>query len=196
MGNLLLTSSLSLLAKTLRITGEGEPLPERCVVAFWHSRMIGGWWAARKDALALVSKSSDGEKLSDLLTKWKYKLVRGSSLRDGKEALNEAIEMIKDGEAKRLVITPDGPRGPREEFKRGAFIAAQELAIPLVFLHINYLNKLKLAKSWDRFEIPYPFSQVKINVEHIDISSFPVEVEAQKEWLVEVSEQYKTISLK
>ncbi len=188
----ILPPGLSTLIKTLRTKWDGEPLPERCIVTFWHSRMIGGWWLARKNAVALVSKSNDGEHLAKVLTKWEYRLTRGSSSHDGKEALNDAIEMVRSGEADRLVLTPDGPRGPREEFKRGAFIAAKELGIPLIFLRIRYRDGMKLMKSWDRFEIPYPLSTIEVQAETIDISSFPIEKEKQIDWLQKLSEQFKT----
>ena len=149
--------------------------------------MIAGWWVSRKDAVALVSKSNDGEYLNKILTKWGYKTVRGSSAVSGKEALEEGIEMIRVGKAKRLVITPDGPKGPKEIFKRGVFIAAQELDLPLYFLTIRYKNKMTLPKSWDKFQIPFPLSTVVITSHLLDTQGFPSEPEAQKEFLESAS---------
>ena len=187
----LLPSGLTTLIRSLRIKWVGEPLPEKCIVAFWHSQMLAGWWVSRRDAVALVSKSKDGEYLNNILTKWSYKTVRGSSSVSGKEALEEAIEMIRSGEAKRLVITPDGPRGPREIFKRGAFIAAEELSLPLYFLSIDYRNAMRLPKSWDKFQIPYPFSSVIVTPHEINVSDFPSDPDEQKEYLEKVSLPYR-----
>src|SRR5260221_11017742 len=97
--NRILPSGLTTLIRSLRFKWKGEALPEKCIVAFWHSKMIAGWWVSRKNAVALVSKSQDGEYLHHILEKWKYKTVRGSSSVSGMEALDEAIEMIKSGEA-------------------------------------------------------------------------------------------------
>ena len=181
------------LVKTLRIEWNGEPLPERAVVAFWHSKMIAGWWLAKKDAVAIVSQSKDGQRLAELLTKWKYKLVRGSSSKGGREALDDAIALIKCGDITKLVITPDGPRGPREIMKRGAFIAAKELGAPLIFLKISYENAKVLSKSWDQFEVPYPLSKVIVTSETIATSDFPLDdKEKQKLYLEQISRRLRT----
>ncbi len=188
----ILPPSLTTLIRTLRFKWVGEPLPEKCIVAFWHSRMIGGWWISRKNAVALVSESKDGEYLNKILTNWKYKTVRGSSTRSGKQALSEAVEMIRTGDAKRLVITPDGPQGPKEIFKRGIFIAAQELELPLYFLSIEYKGRIRLLKSWDKFQIPFPLSSVVINSHRLDTTTFPSDPEEQKIFLEQASFPYNT----
>lgn len=182
-----LPTGITALVKTLRFKWSGEPLPDKCVVAFWHSKMVAGWFLSRTDSVALVSPSKDGNYLTSVLKKWKYLVVRGSSSKKGMEALLEAIEMVKGGKAKRIVITPDGPRGPKEEFKRGAFIAAKELGLPLVFLHIKYRDGMKFMKSWDRFELPYPFSVVEVRTERLDTAAFPEEKEEQIVYLEHVS---------
>jgi hypothetical protein len=189
----ILPVGLTGLARSLRFKWIGEPLPEKCIVTFWHSRMIAGWWVARENAIALVSKSKDGEYLNGILTKWSYNVVRGSSSHSGKEALDEAIEMLKDRHAGRLVITPDGPRGPKEIFKRGAFIAARELDVPLYFLSIKYRANIQLLKSWDSFQIPYPLSQVNIISHRIDTRGFPSESEEQKLFLETGSIPFSTL---
>lgn len=188
----ILPSGLTTLIYSLRFEWIGEPLPEKCIVAFWHSQMIAGWWAARKNSVALVSKSNDGENLNKILVKWGYKTVRGSSSVSGKEALDQAMEMIRRGEAKRVVITPDGPKGPKEIFKRGAFIAAKELNLPMYFLTIAYKNGMTLPKSWDKFQIPFPLSTVVITTHLIDTSGFPSHLEEQKYFLESASLPYRT----
>ena len=188
----ILPFGITTLIHTLGFKWIGEPLPDKCIVAFWHSRMIGGWWVARNNAVALVSQSKDGEYLHKILTKWKYKTVRGSSARSGKEALDDAIKMIHNGDAKRLVITPDGPQGPKEIFKRGIFIAAQELELPLYFLSIEYKGRIRLHRSWDTFQIPFPLSSVVINSHRLDITTFPSDPEEQKLFLEQASFPFNT----
>ncbi len=158
----------TMLAKTLRISWVGEALPERAIIMFWHGDMLAGWYSVRKRRpIALVSKSKDGNFLAAVLEKWGYKLSRGSSKKSGMEALTIAMESVKNHECDSLVITPDGPRGPRHEYKRGAFIAARELDVPLFHLHIDYASR-KTLKSWDQFEVPMPFSKVTIRVERVN----------------------------
>jgi lysophospholipid acyltransferase (LPLAT)-like uncharacterized protein len=189
--SLILPPAISTLVKSLRIRWHGIPLPSECVVAFWHSRMVAGWRLARKNGVAIVSQSRDGDHLTSVLEQWHYMIVRGSSSKGGMEALEEAMRLVKEKKAKRLVITPDGPRGPREEFKRGAFIASKELGLPLIFLHINFRDSMTFMESWDKFEVPYPFSFVDVTAEEIDPSSFPTEKDAQIAWLADLSKRFK-----
>ena len=183
----ILPTGISALVRTLRIKWSGTPLPDKCIVAFWHSKMIAGWYVSKEDALGLVSPSKDGDYPTSVLKKWGYTVVRGSSSKKGMEALEEAMALVKSGSSKRIVITPDGPRGPLEIMKRGAFIASNELGIPLVFLHIRYKRSYKLAKSWDKFEIPFPFSIVEVRAEELDTTNFPDDQDSQRTFLDKVS---------
>jgi lysophospholipid acyltransferase (LPLAT)-like uncharacterized protein len=183
----------TLVAMTLRFRWISKRPTSPCVIMFWHGKMIAGWYAARAlDPVALVSKSKDGELLTSVLKHWHYTLVRGSSKKNGRQALEEAIEAIRLHNASALAITPDGPRGPRMKYKRGAFIAAQELACPLYHLNVEYSSPVRLIKSWDKFEIPLPFSRVTLRAIPIDYGSYPTDVDAQRVWLDELAERIET----
>jgi len=174
----------TLLASTLRIQWVGESLPQRAVVAFWHGKMFGGWWSQHKRRpIAMVSKSKDGEILSSVLKGWKYQLARGSSSTNGREALEEAMQAIRQGKADTLVITPDGPRGPYHQFKRGVFLASYDLSIPLYFIQVTYSKAHTFERSWDKFEVPYPFSKVTLAVSCIKCDEWPFDPEKQKQWM-------------
>ncbi|MHB1050569.1 MAG: lysophospholipid acyltransferase family protein [Bacteroidota bacterium] len=131
------------------------------VVAFWHGSMLMGWFLHRPSGdrriSALVSQSKDGEYLSSVLERWGYTMIRGSSHVGGKEAMQLMTDAVNSGSS--LVITPDGPRGPRHEMKMGAIRVAQKTGVPLVLVGIAAKNKKKL-RSWDAFEVPIPFSRV------------------------------------
>ncbi len=131
------------------------------VVAFWHGSMLAGWFLHRPQERgkisALVSQSKDGEYLSTILEKWKYTMIRGSSHIGGKEAMQLMIDEVANGSS--LAITPDGPRGPLHEMKIGAVRTAQQAHVPLIIVGIACENK-RVLKSWDRFEVPIPFSRV------------------------------------
>ncbi|MDD8018003.1 MAG: DUF374 domain-containing protein, partial [Bacteroidota bacterium] len=91
------------------------------VVAFWHGAMMIGWFLHRPSGndkvSALVSQSKDGEYLSNVIERWGYTMIRGSSHIGGKEAMQLMFDAITAGSS--LCITPDGPRGPRHEMKMG-----------------------------------------------------------------------------
>jgi lysophospholipid acyltransferase (LPLAT)-like uncharacterized protein len=110
------------------------------------------------------------------------------------EALKVATKLIETHEADTLAITPDGPRGPRHRFKRGAFVAARELSLPLYMLIIEYSSR-KVLGSWDQFEVPFPFSRVKILAKQINTESFPpTDQEAQHAWLDNLSLEFDDAS--
>lgn len=159
---------LRLIASTWRYTQSGTiPGTEPSVIAFWHEYMLPGWHHhGNLHTIALVSQSKDGTILSRLLKQWGITTVRGSSSKSGKEALAEAIEQVKNGST--LLLTPDGPRGPRRIFKAGAVIAAQRAEVPLYLAKINESRVFVFQKSWDKFRLPLPFT--KIHIEYIYIS--------------------------
>jgi lysophospholipid acyltransferase (LPLAT)-like uncharacterized protein len=187
----LLPIAVTALARTLRVSWSGEAVPSRAVLMFWHGKMLTGWYAVRRRRpIALVSQSKDGNLLASVLAFWGYLLARGSSKKSGMDALNNAIETIHSEKADTLVITPDGPRGPRHVFKRGAFLAARELTLPLYMLEIECHSK-RILKSWDKFEVPMPFSRVSIRAVLVNAKGFPVQDrDAQQEWLDILSRQF------
>ena len=130
------------------------------ILAFWHGSMFYGWYRFRKSGCtAITSKSKDGDVLASLLDSWKFTVVRGSSSQGGKDALEAMTAEALKG--KPVLITPDGPRGPRHQFKAGGVVAAKRAEVPLICAGIWYENKWEL-HNWDKFEIPKPFSTVRI----------------------------------
>ena len=55
-------------------------------------------------------------------------------------------------------IAIDGPKGPIFEPKGGAIYIAQKSGLPIV-IATGYVNKKWILKTWDRMEIPKPFSK-------------------------------------
>jgi lysophospholipid acyltransferase (LPLAT)-like uncharacterized protein len=168
---------LRLIASTWRYSQSGSiPGDNPSVIAFWHEFMLPGWhYHGKVDAIALVSQSKDGSILSQLLEKWGISTIRGSSSKSGKEALAEAIEQVRKGRT--LLLTPDGPRGPRRIFKAGAVIAAQRAEVPLYLAKVTESRVFIFDKSWDKFRLPLPFA--KIHIEYISLSIQPNHTEIE-----------------
>ena len=162
---------LRLLARTWRYELSGDiPIPGSSIIAFWHENMLPGWHLHRgNQAIALVSKSNDGMILSRLLHQWGIGTIRGSSSKGGKEALTEGIEKIIEGHV--LLLTPDGPRGPRRVFKPGAVIAAQRSKSPLFLARINVHSSFVFKKSWDKFVLPLPYSMISVSYVRITLDT-------------------------
>jgi len=155
------------LARTVRTDVEGGDVLRRLldartpfVCVFWHGSMLYPWWLLRRrNGAALVSRSRDGQLLTDVLEGWGYHMLRGSSHRGGGEAMDAMREAVRSGHV--LCVTPDGPRGPRHEMKMGAVRVAQTTGVPLCMLSVAYRRCWRLA-SWDRFELPAPFTRARL----------------------------------
>lgn len=166
-GSVILTHSLDALCKTLRVSYKNKKViddlrkqKQNYVLAFWHGTMLLPWFLHRDDGFAaLTSKSKDGDLLAKQLKHWNYKVVRGSSSKGGDVALGIMIDLAKNGFS--IAITPDGPRGPEYKFKAGAVVTAKKSNVPVVLIGIGIKSKKKL-KSWDKFQIPNPFTNVKV----------------------------------
>jgi lysophospholipid acyltransferase (LPLAT)-like uncharacterized protein len=167
LGSFLLANSLDALCKTLRVSYKNKKVvddlkkkKQNYVLAFWHGTMLPSWFLHRNDGFAaLTSKSKDGDLLAKQLKHWNYKVVRGSSSKGGDVALGIMVDHAKNGYS--IAITPDGPRGPEHKFKAGAVITAKKSGVPVVLMGVGIKSKTKL-KSWDKFQIPNPFSKIKI----------------------------------
>ena len=167
LGNVFLAGLVNVLCKTLRFSFVNSSAikaldndNKNYVLAFWHGTMLLPWYLNRKkNFAALISKSKDGDLLAKILKHWKYQVVRGSSSTGGSVALGIMVDFAKNNSS--VAITPDGPRGPAHKMKAGAVITAKKSGLPLVLCGIG-IKKKKVLKSWDSFEVPMPFTKVKV----------------------------------
>jgi hypothetical protein len=130
---------------------------ECLILAFWHDQlllMVKGYRGP--GAKILISASKDGELIARTMGHFGQGVVRGSSSRGGRAAFKELVALGR--EAVDLVITPDGPRGPRHEIKEGVVQLARltgRAVVPMTFV----CSRGHRFGSWDRFLLPYPFSR-------------------------------------
>jgi lysophospholipid acyltransferase (LPLAT)-like uncharacterized protein len=93
------------------------------------------------------------------LENFRVQPVRGSSSRRGAQALVELISWAERGYD--LAVTPDGPRGPCYAVQDGVLALAQLTGRPIIPFGYRLSWRIRL-KSWDRFQIPLPFSRCDI----------------------------------
>ena len=160
-----------LLVRTLRfeIDDRGNllntPSGERYIGALWHNRLllipfvVWRFLPIRRGGAALISASRDGALIADVVERFTFKPVRGSSSRRGSAALRELADVIAAG--RDAVITPDGPRGPAYEVGPGIIFLAQKTGAAVVPINMEYSSCWRL-RSWDRFIVPRPFSKVRV----------------------------------
>ena len=110
---------------------------------------------------AMVSASKDGGLLSRVLEHWRVQPVRGSTSRRGRQALLELTTWAERGYD--VAITPDGPRGPCYQVQDGVTSLAQLTGLAIAPVALNLTRKIQL-RSWDRFQIPLPFSKCVVQL--------------------------------
>jgi lysophospholipid acyltransferase (LPLAT)-like uncharacterized protein len=147
----------------------------------WHGELLFSPLAYRKlhpnnPSNAMISQHFDGEIIARTLSFLDIKAIRGSSSKGGSRVFLEAFKRLKGGEE--VLITPDGPRGPRHTLNEGIISLAQKLNLPLFIMSYQASSYWQL-KSWDRFVIPRPFSKVEFFAQSIDIGQ-KSEEEAKK----------------
>jgi lysophospholipid acyltransferase (LPLAT)-like uncharacterized protein len=126
----------------------------------WHGRLLPLSYLHRhQNIVALISRSTDGEYVARLMQHWGYEPVRGSSSRGGDIAFRELIRVVRKGRS--AAITPDGPRGPREQLKPGVLQLAQMTGAAIVPM-AGGADRAWWFEGWDRFLVPKPFSRMRV----------------------------------
>jgi lysophospholipid acyltransferase (LPLAT)-like uncharacterized protein len=129
-----------------------------CIACMWHGRMMLGMQRFGNGRYhVLVSPSRDGDLSQIILEAFGFPVIRGSSSRGGAKALRRMLDVL--GSHGVVVITPDGPRGPRHAMNPGVAWMASETGLPIVPLGMVADRAWRL-KSWDRFTIPKPGARV------------------------------------
>ena len=138
---------------------QAERAPGR-MIALWHGRMLVGLVPHRdRDYSVLVSPSDDGDLSATLLARFGYRVVRGSTSGGGYRATRELLAELSKGGT--VVITPDGPRGPRHSMNVGLAWLSRATGFPVVpggFV----CDRARHLDSWDRFTIPLPRARLAI----------------------------------
>lgn len=148
-----------------RIWVEGQ---RPAVYVLWHGRLLSCAYRYRRNQLGtLISRNRDGDYISGVVRRWGFTVVRGSSSRGGSSALRRIVRMLKEGRS--VALTPDGPRGPRQQMKPGPVIAAQLAGVPVIPVSAG-ASSGRFFGSWDRFLVPAPFADTPVALgEPIDI---------------------------
>ena len=133
------------------------------VFAFWHGQQMGLLGAPRSRPLTtLVSWSRDGALQAGVMRALGLRIVRGSTSRGGSAGLRAVARALEAGSDAAFAV--DGPRGPRAVVKPGAVVAARLGCASLVPIAHAARRSYLLRGTWDRFEVPWPFTRVVVVV--------------------------------
>ena len=135
----------------------------RVLLCVWHQQffsLIRYYRRYRKYGPSLmISRSRDGEVIAGIAELTGWHVVRASSSRGGREGLQQMVRRLHaTGIAAQIL---DGPRGPAGVVKNGAISMAQGAGAVIVPVYV-IAEKAWYFNSWDRFQLPKPFSRVTI----------------------------------
>jgi len=131
----------------------------RKVFVLWHEYLLFAICLhSLSDVAVLLSRHRDADILFHLASRLGFHVVRGSTRRGGAAAVRE---LLREGGNGHLVLTPDGPRGPRRRMAPGPVYMASKLGLPVVAVGFGSDRPWRVARAWDRFAIPRPFSRAR-----------------------------------
>jgi hypothetical protein len=156
-GGTLIWAYMSLLAHTMRWRVEGIDHMR----ILWGSPQGPKWPKPPHPATLMVSPSKDGEFTKRAGTWLGLHIIRGSSSgrsdksKRGVSAARESMEVMKKGGC--IVMTIDGPKGPREIVGIGTIKLAQQMGVPILIYGLS--ANAKRLDTWDRLLWPRPFAR-------------------------------------
>ena len=134
----------------------------RPVMAFWHGRILPAtFYFRRRGIVVITSENFDGEWIARIIERFGFGTARGSTTRGGSAALRQMVRDMRAGRA--AGFTVDGPRGPARIAQPGAVWLAKATGNPLLPFHLE-ASSCWSVRSWDRTQIPKPFSTVALVV--------------------------------
>jgi lysophospholipid acyltransferase (LPLAT)-like uncharacterized protein len=150
-------------AKPVIESGEG------LIALTWHSRFLmlnSAWKKSYALPYVLISRSRDGAIVAFTTKFLGLKSIRGSTkklgsgkAKGGAQAGRGIIDAINQGGC--IVITPDGPRGPRQRLGMGPLRLAKMTGVPILPCTFSVARR-KQFDSWDKFVLPKLFGKGKI----------------------------------
>lgn len=165
-----------LIGKTVRFEVEGFENLQKVerggkipILAFWHNRIfLATYYFRFRGIIVMSSHSFDSEYVARFIQRFGYGIVKGSSTRGGVGGLVEMIRLMKKGFP--MGFSVDGPKGPVYEAKTGTLLLAKKTGNPVLPFSVEAENYWTI-KSWDKLQIPKPFTRAKVLIaEPINVS--------------------------
>lgn len=132
------------------------------ILAFWHGRILPiTWFFRHRGIVALTSANFDGQWIARVIERLGNRTIAGSTSRGGMRALLRLKREIEAGHPAAFAL--DGPRGPARVAQPGAAWLAAATGHPILPVHAEATAHWTLS-SWDRTQVPKPFSAVSLVV--------------------------------
>lgn len=139
------------------------------VFYFWHQQTFAAAYFLIKKKAAqycIVSGSSDGKLAGSVIELFGCNIIYGSAFKNSIQVTRRALKVLKDNQS--LCVVGDGSRGPAFELKPGVSFLAAKANKSLFFVQCSSSRYFTFKKSWDKFQLPLPFSKINIHVSKCD----------------------------
>jgi lysophospholipid acyltransferase (LPLAT)-like uncharacterized protein len=134
----------------------------RPIMVFWHGRiMTATYFFRRRGIVVMISENFSGEWIARVITRFGYGTSRGSTADGGSRALLQLARDVARGKPAGFAV--DGPSGPACRVQPGALWLAKVTGNPIVPFHME-ASRFWCLDTWDRTQIPKPFSTVALVV--------------------------------
>ncbi|MAX30084.1 MAG: hypothetical protein CMG14_04195 [Candidatus Marinimicrobia bacterium] len=133
------------------------------LICIWHSRLIffpRFFKYIKYPVWGISSTHKDSEILARVLKSWGINLIKGSSTRGWINVIKQMSKLFKEENAT-IIVTADGPKGPRKVAKEGSIKLAKKHNVPIVAASAISSSYWELP-SWDQTKIPKPFSTIYV----------------------------------
>ena len=129
----------------------------------WHNRVfLSTYFWQRRRIVVMTSQSFDGEYIARFIQRFGYGAARGSSTRGATGAVVEMLRLMRASCP--MGFTIDGPKGPPYVAKMGAVLLAKKSGHPILPFTITAAKFWEAKKSWDRFQVPKPFTRARVTI--------------------------------
>ena len=133
------------------------------VMAFWHGRILTAtFYFRRRGIVVITSENFDGEWIARIIERFGYGTARGSTSSGGKRALLQLVRDMKAGKPAGLHARRSARSGARGAAGRG--VAGDGHRQPAAAVPPRGRRRRWTARSWDRTQVPKPFSTVGLAV--------------------------------
>lgn len=163
---------LALLRATWRIRETGREHFDQAfaagrppAIAFLHGRSVMLLLTIRLGGhrfISMSSKSLDGDAIARIEQRLGFQVVRGSSGRDGLQAIIEMIRRVRAQPEMGSCLAVDGSRGPRGRVQGGIISLAQRTSGLILPVTVSARPAWIFRKAWDRHMLALPFARVEV----------------------------------
>ncbi|MFV1963976.1 MAG: lysophospholipid acyltransferase family protein [Pirellulaceae bacterium] len=130
----------------------------RYFYSVWHDSMVIPVFAGKlRHSVALTSHHRDGSFVAQVLRSVGIATVRGSTDHGGADAVRRLMATVEN---KHVIITPDGPRGPRRRMSKGIVFLASRTGRAIVPTAFSSSRSWRIRGNWTDLVIPKPFAKI------------------------------------